>query len=86
MRRDLRGHARDDSQALINVSWLIDLPYKAFALMDSSTESVDLRQLLDTAVASSGPRVEKLAVAAAVISEILRRRGMEATLVGGGGH
>lgn len=44
----------------------------------------ELRALLDATLASGEPHVEKLTVAAAVISEVLRRRGMRATLVGGG--
>lgn len=44
----------------------------------------ELRALLDATLASDRPHVEKLTVAAAVISEVLRRRGMQATLVGGG--
>jgi hypothetical protein len=44
----------------------------------------DLRALLDTALADDRPHVEKLTIAAAVISEVLRQHGMEATLVGGG--
>jgi hypothetical protein len=46
--------------------------------------STDLRALLETTLAGTAPHVEKMTVAAAVISEILRQRGMEATLVGGG--
>lgn len=44
----------------------------------------DLRTLLATTMAGEAPHVEKMTVAAAVISEIVRQRGMEATLVGGG--
>lgn len=44
----------------------------------------DLRRLLDATRSGDRPHVEKLTVAAAVVSEVLRRRGMEATLVGGG--
>jgi len=44
----------------------------------------ELRQLLDDAVASERPHHEKLAIAAAVISAVLAKHGMIATLVGGG--
>ena len=44
----------------------------------------DLQRLLDRTMAGDGPHAEKITVAAAVLSEVLRRRGMEATLVGGG--
>jgi hypothetical protein len=44
----------------------------------------DLRRLLDDTLASDVPHVERLTIAAAVISEVLRRDGMQATLVGGG--
>lgn len=43
----------------------------------------DLRSLLDGATAGNRPHVETITVAAAVISELLRARGMQATLVGG---
>lgn len=43
-----------------------------------------LRPLLDQSMAGDAPHVEKLTVAAAVISELLRQHGMVATLVGGG--
>lgn len=44
----------------------------------------ELRRLFDDTMASNRPHVEKLTVAAAVVSEVLRLRGMQATLVGGG--
>lgn len=44
----------------------------------------DLRKLLDETLASDVPHVERLTISAAVISEVLRARGMQATLVGGG--
>ena len=44
----------------------------------------ELRALLDRTLSGDAPHVEKLTVSAAVISEVLRQRGMEATLVGGG--
>lgn len=44
----------------------------------------DLRELLDKTWTGDRARVEQLTVAAAIISEVLRRRGMQATLVGGG--
>ena len=44
----------------------------------------ELRDLFDRTLASDQPHVEKLTVAAAVISELLRQHGMQATLVGGG--
>ena len=44
----------------------------------------ELRALLDRTLAEDRPHVERLTVAAAVISEVLRRNGMQATLVGGG--
>ena len=44
----------------------------------------DLRQLLDEARSGDKPHVERMTIAAAVISEVLRRQGMQATLVGGG--
>ena len=46
--------------------------------------ATELRNLFDRTLASDQPHVEKLTVAAAVISEVLRQRGMQATLVGGG--
>jgi hypothetical protein len=46
--------------------------------------SSDLRAILDHALHTDMPHVERLAIAAAVISELLRRHGMVATLVGGG--
>lgn len=46
--------------------------------------SSDLRQLLDEALTRDTPHVERMTIAAAVISEVLRRQGMQATLVGGG--
>ena len=45
--------------------------------------SADLRALLDSTLASGAPHVERMTLAAAIIAEVLRRRGMEATLVGG---
>jgi hypothetical protein len=47
-------------------------------------DTAALRELLDSTLSSQKPHVEKLAIAVAVISEVLRQRGMEATLVGGG--
>ena len=44
----------------------------------------DLQSLLDRTMAGDLLHAEKITVAAAVLSEVLRRRGMEATLVGGG--
>jgi hypothetical protein len=44
----------------------------------------ELGDLLDAAMAGDRPHVERMTVAAAVISEVLGRRGMRATLVGGG--
>lgn len=44
----------------------------------------ELRQALEEILASDRPHVERMTIAAAIISEALRRRGMEATLVGGG--
>jgi hypothetical protein len=44
----------------------------------------DLRAILDQALHADIPHVERLAIAAAVISELLSRHGMVATLVGGG--
>ena len=44
----------------------------------------DLQSLLDRTMAGDQPHAEKITIAAAVLSEVLRRRGMEATLVGGG--
>jgi len=44
----------------------------------------ELRALLDATLAGDRPHVEKLTVTAAVVSAVLRREGMEATLVGGG--
>ena len=46
--------------------------------------TADLQSLLDRTMSGDGPHAEKITVAAAVLSEVLRRRGMEATLVGGG--
>jgi hypothetical protein len=46
--------------------------------------SADLRRVLDAILTSDAPHVEKMTVSAAVVSEILRLRGMESTLVGGG--
>lgn len=43
----------------------------------------ELRALLDRTLAGEASHVEKLTVSGAVISEVLRQRGMEATLVGG---
>lgn len=43
-----------------------------------------LRTRLLQMLQGSAPHVEKLTVAAAIVSEVLRERGMEATLVGGG--
>ena len=43
-----------------------------------------LRQLLDESAAAGRSHVEKMTIAAAIVSEVLRRGGMEATLVGGG--
>ena len=44
-----------------------------------------LRDALDRLLAQDGvPHVERLALAAAIVSEALRARGLEATLVGGG--
>lgn len=44
----------------------------------------ELRQLLDDVRAGTRPHAERLAVSAAIVSAVLRERGMEATLVGGG--
>lgn len=44
----------------------------------------ELRAILDHSQQVSAPHVERLTVAAAVISEVLRQHGMVATLVGGG--
>ncbi|MGI9077691.1 MAG: hypothetical protein ACR2G6_10225 [Gemmatimonadaceae bacterium] len=44
----------------------------------------DLKHLLQSALASERPHLEKLTIAAATVSEVLRQRGMTATLVGGG--
>lgn len=44
----------------------------------------ELRTIFDQLLRSDVPHVEKLTVAAAVISELLRQHGMVATLVGGG--
>lgn len=49
-----------------------------------SVISSELRSLLDQTLADDRPHVERLTVAAAIISEVLRRHGMQATLVGGG--
>ncbi len=46
--------------------------------------NADLRALLEATLASDRPHVEKLTVTAAVVSAVLRREGMETTLVGGG--
>jgi hypothetical protein len=46
--------------------------------------TADLQTLLDRTMAGDVPHAEKVTVAAAVLSEVLRRRGMVATLVGGG--
>lgn len=46
--------------------------------------SSELRDMLDRSMSSSLPHVERLTMAVAVISEALRQRGMQATLVGGG--
>ncbi|MGQ0766987.1 MAG: hypothetical protein ACT4OZ_15160 [Gemmatimonadota bacterium] len=46
--------------------------------------SPELRDLLDRTLRGTAPHVEKMTVAAAVVSELLRQHGMEATLVGGG--
>ncbi|HEX9755652.1 MAG TPA: hypothetical protein VGA42_08075 [Gemmatimonadales bacterium] len=43
-----------------------------------------LRDLIDRTMAGEHPHVEKVTVAAAILSEVLRREGMQATLVGGG--
>ena len=51
-----------------------------FLLMTPS----ELRDILNAALHAETPHVERLAIAAAVISELLRRHGMVATLVGGG--
>jgi len=45
---------------------------------------LELRALLDLTLRGSAPHVEKLTVAAAIVSELLRQSGMVATLVGGG--
>ncbi len=44
----------------------------------------DLGLLLDRTMTGDRRHVEKITVAAAVVSEVLRRRGMRTTLVGGG--
>ncbi len=44
----------------------------------------ELRAIFDQSMRSDAAHVEKLTVAAAVISELLRQQGMVATLVGGG--
>ncbi|MDQ3696887.1 MAG: hypothetical protein M3373_02525 [Gemmatimonadota bacterium] len=44
----------------------------------------DLKDLLRSTLAGERPHVEKLTIAAAIVSEVLRQHGMEATLVGGG--
>jgi hypothetical protein len=44
----------------------------------------DLRAILDQALRTDMPHVERLAIAAAVVSELLQQHGMVATLVGGG--
>lgn len=44
----------------------------------------ELGELLDAAMAGHRPHVERLTIAAAAVSEVLRRQGMQATLVGGG--
>lgn len=44
----------------------------------------ELRTLLEQTLAGDRPHVEKMTVAAAIISEVLGRAGMRATLVGGG--
>jgi len=44
----------------------------------------ELRALLDRTLAGDRPHVEKMTVAAAIISEWLGQKGMQATLVGGG--
>lgn len=43
-----------------------------------------LTDLLDKTLQGDHPHIERITVASAVISEVLRRNGMEATLVGGG--
>jgi hypothetical protein len=50
----------------------------------SNPTVAELRDLLDTSLRGERPHVEKITVASAIISEALRRNGMEATLVGGG--
>lgn len=50
----------------------------------SASPTSELRDLLDSTMASERPRVEKLTIASAIISEVLRRSDMQATLVGGG--
>lgn len=44
----------------------------------------ELRAILDKALRSNAPHVERLTIAAAVLSELLQQHGMVATLVGGG--
>lgn len=46
--------------------------------------SSELRALFDETLDGDRPHVEQLTVAAAIISEVLRRNGMQATLIGGG--
>jgi hypothetical protein len=46
--------------------------------------TAELRALLSRTLASDRPHVEKMTVAAAIISEVLGQKGMRATLVGGG--
>jgi len=46
--------------------------------------NADLRALLDATLTGDRSHVEKLTVTAAVVSAVLRRDGMETTLVGGG--
>jgi hypothetical protein len=47
-------------------------------------ELPDLRRRLEATLASDAPHVERMTIAAAVVSEVLARAGMTATLVGGG--
>lgn len=44
----------------------------------------DLRALFEQTLRSDAPHVERMTIAAAVISDVLHRRGLRATLVGGG--
>ena len=44
----------------------------------------ELRAILGKALRSNAPHVERLTIAAAVLSELLQQHGMVATLVGGG--